>query len=145
MKKVLNNIRGIDIVTEKYLNKNGIPYEVFTFDDELNNHLKFENISMLIHDDSVLVDCRINGIIYKDEESLKQIKKYLHKCNHENGLVWFDLHEQVTDELNITCSFSNFFTDINIEAVLIECVKEIKKFIEIYVQGLKDIALLRTI
>ena len=75
------------------------------------------------------------------EESLKQIKKYLHKCNHENGLVWFDLHEPVTGELNITCSFSNFFTDINMETVLVEGVKEIKKFIEIYVQGLKDAVL----
>ena len=74
MKKVLNNIKGIDIIIEKYLKENVIPYEAYTFDDEANNYLEFEEISMLVHEDSVLADYRIDGVICKDKETISQVK-----------------------------------------------------------------------
>ena len=140
MKKVLNDIKGIDIIIEKYLKVNNIFYEAYTINDQINNHLEFEDICMLVHDDSVLFDCQVMDIVCKDDACLKQVKEYLHRCNHENGLVWFDLHQINQQKLNITCGFSKLFTESNIEIVLIEGIKEIKNFKCMYAYGIKEVA-----
>ena len=140
MKKTLTNIKGIDLICKQYLEPNNIPYEAYTIDDEVNNHLDFEDISMLIDTDYVLAYCTIAGIVCKDEVCLKQVKEYLHRCNYENGLVWFDLYESNNKELNITCGFNTFFEEKNIKAVLLDGILEIKRMKNTYALGIKEVA-----
>ena len=140
--KIMRCTPGIKFL-RKYLKREGVEYE-------LNVQLggEYDSISFKKNDirfdivadgGYILADAMMPDMIDGNEETLSQVKEYVHRCNMYNPMVWFEFCDLHLPKIHITCGFSKYHSEKDMKNFLIGGINAIEDMMVYFYPGIEDI------